>query len=176
MPKLRERKRGKEIGKGENRRELYEWSNCRVCLKPRWVIIIKGKIKNNRCKPCSDRERIKKYHGSGAKSNNWKGGEFNRYGYKYIWVSKRNPFYSMSVHNYIAEHRLVMAKILKRPLDKREIVHHKNGIRNDNRRDNLELTFRGKHALEHNKGYCDGFNKGYLEGIKFVRKENEKTP
>lgn len=40
---------------------------------------------------------------------------------------------------YIVEHVLVMSQILGRPLRKGESVHHKNGVRHDNRPDNLEL-------------------------------------
>lgn len=44
-----------------------------------------------------------------------------------------------SKYGQYAEHRLVMEQMIGRYLTKGENVHHKNGIRNDNRPENLEL-------------------------------------
>jgi hypothetical protein len=41
--------------------------------------------------------------------------------------------------NYILEHRLVMETILGRPLRRVEVVHHLNGVRDDNRPENLAV-------------------------------------
>jgi len=172
MPQIGDRKRGRDIGqRGGALRCLFEWSPCRVCGKLRWVTIHKGKIKSDICKHCSDVEKAKKLGGVGEESPCWKGGYYFRHGYKYVWIPKTDSLFEMARNSYIAEHRLEMARFLGRLLEKKEIIHHKNGVRDDNRIENLELTIRGKHAKEHNQGYIDGFKRGYLDGKNKANKE-----
>ena len=58
-------------------------------------------------------------------------------GYVFVLGHKGHP--NANAHGRIAEHILVMSEILGRPLRKGESVHHKNGIRDENRPENLEL-------------------------------------
>ncbi len=78
---------------------------------------------------------------TGTHSTTWRGGRKHSRGYIYLKVYPSHPFYEAMADSlgYIPEHRLVMADHLGRPLTNTEVVHHKNGIKTDNRIENLEL-------------------------------------
>lgn len=81
-----------------------------------------------------------------------RGGRVNHVnGYAYVFIPHDSPFAPM-IHSsyrptggYVFEHRLVMAQHLGRSLLSWEHIHHKNGIKDDNRLENLEIVMNGNH-------------------------------
>jgi HNH endonuclease len=74
----------------------------------------------------------------GELNANWKGGVINHQGYRKI-RKLNHPATKDRTTKYIMEHVLVMEYHLGRYLEPEETVHHKNGIKTDNRIENLEL-------------------------------------
>lgn len=87
-----------------------------------------------RCRPCDGKAKMFERH------PNWTGGR-KKHSQGYVLLtdqeSKNHP---NSQKGGLLEHIKVMSDLLGRPLDtKVENVHHKNGVKDDNRVENLEL-------------------------------------
>lgn len=137
LPKLGETRRGSELGR-PSKSCRYIWQACRVCGKARWVQFYNGQPCSTRCLDCANHELG---HGKrGAGNPSWKGGKSkDKQGYVLMNIQPSDFFYPMASHNTIYEHRLVMAKSMNRCLLPWEIVHHLNGVKDDNRLENLQL-------------------------------------
>ena len=181
MPQINEISEGTSIGYKHHNK--YIWCACMDCGKERWVILRQGKPAFERCLKCSNKgEHNPQYGKRGILSSNygkrgelcprWKGGRKRTpKGYILVKLYPDDFFYPMAdKKGYVPEHRLVMAKHLRRCLQSWETVHHKGiryaGIENksDNLRDNLELSTNGGHSLAHSIGYRDGYAKGLRDG------------
>lgn len=112
---------------------------------------------------------IKQEHGLAhrrEKATNWKGGEYMTRGYRVVMLSESEAqiYASMAKNNYVPEHRLRMARKLGRPLLSSEVVHHRNGVKTDNRLRNLELTDNATHKRDH---------QAIVRELRRLRRENE---
>lgn len=86
---------------------------------------------------------------TGKNHPNWNDGKMTtKNGYVQI-MNKNHPFQS---RGYVYEHRLVMEKNIGRYLKSTEHVHHINGIKNDNRIENLMLFKNNSEHIKFHKG------------------------
>ncbi len=141
-------------------------ATCIHCGETSWVQSLSRPLKEHRCRSCASEHRVYKVYPKGEKASNWRGGRFyDKSGYVMVWVDDAS-FYAPMIKQdrYAREHRLIMAMHLGRNLHSWETVHHKNGIKDDNRIGNLELATPGGHSRSHSKGYRDGYAKGLVDG------------
>jgi len=76
---------------------------------------------------------------------NWRGGRILDKGGYVLVRCEDHP----SGRRYVREHRLVMERALGRCLAPGEVVHHENGVRDDNRLENLRLFAQNSDHLRH---------------------------
>jgi predicted Zn-ribbon and HTH transcriptional regulator len=107
--------------------------------------------------------------GSGGQNHyNWKGGKRTTdQGYIQV-VCKGHHRAIGRDHNYVFEHILVYERYHKCCILPNAIIHHKNGVRYDNRIDNLECMTRSTHRKIHTLDMSDrrcskcGSNETYI--------------
>lgn len=103
------------------------WTPCVDCSRL-------GPAKNIRCNRCEGLNR------RGINHHQYKTGRnLNNNGYVILTGMHDHP--NAYSNGHILEHVYLMSEAKGRALLKGELVHHKNGIRTDNRIDNLELCW-----------------------------------
>jgi hypothetical protein len=114
-----------------------EWRTCVVCSARFYISAADLARRRGRyCSPsCSMTSR------SGSLHHNWNSGRIeNSEGYVLLRSGKGK---------YRREHVVIMEEHIGRPLNPDECVHHRNGIRDDNRLSNLELLTRTSHIKKY---------------------------
>ncbi|MBA7566116.1 hypothetical protein ES708_07803 [subsurface metagenome] len=125
-----------EIVKDKDGSHKHIWLACSDCGKEIWVTwrYFRKKGYEIKCSSCRNRQISQlrsRYRGGRTKTTT---------GYILIKLRPDDFFYPMAgKRGYVLEHRLIMARHLNRCLLPWEIVHHRNGVRDDNRLTNLQL-------------------------------------
>lgn len=90
-------------------------------------------------KKCWNRSRV------GELGRNRKTGTMRHRGYILEWA----PKHPNNVKGYVYQHRLIMERKLNRFLERKELVHHKNHKKSDNRLCNLQVVSSSQHRTLH---------------------------
>jgi len=134
-------KRMHELGYKGKRNSLLYQDFCPQCGDELWR---KPRTFGTLCSNCVKEVHRERMAGQrGVLNYRYTGGRYKckRTGYVMVTLQRDDPYFCMTDkrNHRVAEHRLVYAQAISRPLQSWEIVHHINGIRDDNRFENLEL-------------------------------------
>lgn len=123
---------------------------CPACSKwyrVRWPVLMKSR------KFCSKHcaASYQMGHTFGVKHPRWRGGRSVASNGYILRRAAGHP--DANKNKYILEHRFVMEEYLGRRLAKNEDVHHINGVKNDNRIENLIVLKKSQHTVLHQIKY-----------------------
>lgn len=79
----------------------------------------------------------------GSRHYCWNGGRNDKHGYTYVKMPEHPA--ASKTKGYVAEHRLVWEQVHNKLLPEGWVIHHLNGVRSDNRPENLIACSRGEH-------------------------------
>lgn len=135
--KPEEARNARELGRAGT--GLFYARPCAVCGTIRWQ---RRSQKPTLCITCANRKSRKLQEGENSPT--WKGGRLIYNGYVIVSIPKDSPYAPMAQKTKrgrlrIFEHRLVAAQKLGRLLEDWEVIHHINGIRDDNRPENIDV-------------------------------------
>lgn len=142
---------------------------CQLCQKNFQVINnLTAKYCSDRCRSLARYRKMTGYPISGPRRKSENGtGYINKYGYRVIYRDHPNANPRTKI---ILEHIFVMSQLKGRPMRKGETVHHKNGIRQDNRPENLELwTSRHPAGVRHEEKIQSAIDLLLEEGYKISK-------
>ena len=133
-------------------REGVLFMDCPVCgtpMRKARSVVARAKMPVTCSRSCRSKQMTRE------RNHRWNGGAWTegRSGYRVVSVAHLSPedqaLLPRPLPREYLEHRLVMARKVGRPLTSDEMVHHINGVKDDNRAENLHLTDWAGHSREH---------------------------
>jgi len=100
---------------------------------------------------CDQHKKNNYRHLSRGRTHHWSKGREKYYDDGYYLLILPNHIKAHKHTKTVFEHRYVMEKHIGRYLEDDEVVHHINGIKTDNRIENLQLMKRSEHIRHHSK-------------------------
>ena len=126
-----------KITEGRKRFQTYEKrhkESCPLCGKE---MLRRAKY----CRSCNN--KLQPWRKVGEENSNWKGGTTKANGYIYIRTKRIEGGVGSA---YKAEHHIVWEKENNKVLPKDWVIHHLNGIKDDNKIENLSARPRKEHS------------------------------
>ena len=149
MPQIGDLARGRDIER--TGRQKWIWASCEECGRERWVLYRKGKPTSSLCFKCANAKKkgirvsIATEFKKGQRPTSYKGGRWKSSRDGYIFLLRREHLKANSL-GYIGEHIIVWEEANNTPIPEGYVVHHINGVKDDNRARNLLALPRRGHS------------------------------